>query len=544
MTKRLIQTFTFSLFIFILASCSNTTNDVDHSNMNMDEEQEVKAENASNKDILQTVSTEKLEKNEFTLVAQERKHTLAEGKEVTAWTFNGSVPGPEIRVQEGENVKINLKNELKDPVTIHWHGLPVPNNMDGIPGVTMNAVQPGDSFTYEFKASVPGTYWYHSHQDGVNQLDKGLYGSFIIEDKGDKKYDKDYILVLDEWMSNMESMQMEDENTDSTNMEGMDHSNMDMGSEPEDMSDMGTSEDANSDETTAGHDMDSMYDTFTINGKSGKDVTPLSVKEGDKVRIRLVNAGFMSHKIHLHGHDFKVISTDGQEITDPEVIKDELITIAPGERYDIEFTADNPGDWYLECHGDMESSQGMKALIQYEDFSDENVDQPNEKENLPTFDLTSYGKEKKAEFSLDQKYDLEYTMDLNTVSDESGEKYTINNKTYPNTENIQVKEGDLVKVKLVNNSETDDHPMHLHGHFFQVLSKDGKPIQGSPIIKDTLNIKPGEEYVVAFKADNPGNWMFHCHDLHHATAGMVTQVTYEGFKPEFTPDPNANNKPE
>ena len=102
---------------------------------------------------------------------------------MTAWTFNGSVPGPEIRVKEGENVKIKLKNELPEPVTIHWHGLPVPNNMDGIPGVTMNAVQPGKSFTYEFKATVPGTYWYHSHQNSADQVDKGLYGSLIVEKK-------------------------------------------------------------------------------------------------------------------------------------------------------------------------------------------------------------------------------------------------------------------------------------------------------------------------------------------------------------------------
>jgi FtsP/CotA-like multicopper oxidase with cupredoxin domain len=507
----------------------------------MNKKQEAPTENTANKGLLQTISTEKIKKNEFTLVAQERKHRLTERKEITVWTFNGSVPGPEIRIQEGEDVKINLKNELKVPVTIHWHGLPVPNNMDGIPGVTMNAVQPGDSFTYEFKASVPGTYWYHSHQDGVNQLDKGLYGSFVVEGKNNKKYDKDYTLVLDEWMSDKESMKME-ESSDS-NMVGMDHSNMDMSSESEDMSEMGTSEEKNN-ESAIGHDMDSMYDTFTINGKSGKDVTPLSVKEGEKVRLRLVNAGFKPHKIHLHGHDFKVTSTDGQEINDPAVIQDELVSIAPGERYDIEFTADNPGNWYLKCHGDMKASQGMKALIQYEDFSDEGVDQPNEKVNFPTFDLTSYGKDKKEEFSLDQEYDLEYTMDLNTLSVENEEQYTINNKAYPNTQNLQVKEGDLVKVKLINNSETDDHPMHLHGHFFQVLSKDGKPLQGSPIIKDTLNLKPGEEYIVAFKADNPGNWMFHCHDLHHAAAGMVTQVNYDGFKPDFTTDPNANNKPE
>ncbi|PGT79606.1 multicopper oxidase family protein [Bacillus sp. AFS040349] len=521
------------LLILVLGACSNTSSKMDHSNMNMDNTKE-ESESSKDSKIENSNATQKIEKNEFTIVAQERKHTLIESINVNAWTFNGSVPGPEIRVQEGENVKINLKNELKDPVTIHWHGIPVPNNMDGIPGVTMNAVQPGESFTYEFLATVPGTYWYHSHQDGVNQVDKGLYGSFIIESKEQKDYNRDYVLVLDEWMSDPESMDMES----SDKMEGMDHESMNMESEEMEGMDMEATQ-----TEEMGHDM-SMYDIFTINGKSGKDIPSLPVKEGEKVRIRLVNAGFMSHKIHLHGHDFKIISSDGQEITNPEILKDELISIAPGERYDIEFTADNPGKWYLECHGDMEGTEGMKTMIEYEGFEGEVNDEPNSQDTLPVFDLTSYGKNKVGEFTLDQAYDISYTMNLNTENNGTENIYTINDKTFPETESLNVKEGDLVKVTLVNNSAEDDHPMHLHGHFFQVLSKNGKPIKGSPIVKDTLNLKPGEEYIVAFKADNPGDWMFHCHDLHHATAGMVTNVMYDGFKPNFTPDPKANNKPE
>ena len=172
------------------------------------------------------------------------------------------------------------------------------------------------------------------------------------------------------------------------------------------------------------------------------------------------------------------------------------------------------------------------------------TDKPNQDENLPEFTYTNYGTPKDGGFTLDQKYDVEYTMNLNTETKDNELAYTINGKTFPDTESINVKEGDLVKVKIVNNSESDDHPMHLHGVFFQILSKNGKPLEGSPIIKDTVNLKPGDEYVIAFKADNPGNWLFHCHDLHHASAGMVTQVKYEGFKPDFTPDPEANNKPE
>lgn len=162
----------------------------------------------------------------------------------------------------------------------------------------LNAVQPGKSFNYTFKADVPGTYWYHPHQDSENQVDRGLYGAFIVE-SSDDNVDRDYSLVLDEWAS--------------------------LGSAKMDM----------------GHDIN-MYDLYTVNGKSGSLVDKLSVMQGDKVRIRLINAGFVSHQIHLHSHEFKITTTDRQPVNQPRLLKDNLISIAPGERYDIEFEANNP----------------------------------------------------------------------------------------------------------------------------------------------------------------------------------------------------------
>lgn len=517
-----------SFAILFLAACSSSQNSNQNTTDNKNAESE-KAENIETKqgvDEVQTTSFETLTGNEFNIVAKEATHQLNDKVSVNALTFNGSVPGSQIRVTQGEKVKINLINELSNPVTIHWHGIRVPNDMDGIPGVTQNAVQPGENFTYEFTPTDPGTYMYHTHQNAVEDMDKGLYGSFIVEPK-EKTYDRDYTLMLDEWMSTSEDEHSESE------MQGMDHSNM---------GGMENTDNESMDMGGMGHDM-SAYDIFTMNGKSGASIEPLMVKKGEKVRIRLINVGFMSHKIHLHGHDFKIAAIDGQELNKPQEIKDQVVAIAPGERYDIEFTADNPGEWYIECHGDMEGTEGMKTTIQYEGVS-ESKDQSNQGDELPEFTFTNYGGSKEGKFTLNQNYDVEYTMDLNTAMDDEKMVYTINNQTFPNTENINVKEGDLVKVKLVNNSMMDDHPMHLHGHFFQVLSKNGKPIKGSPIIKDTVNLKPGDEYVVAFKADNPGNWLFHCHDLHHASAGMVNMVKYDGFKATFTPDPSANNKPE
>ncbi|MGG6447417.1 multicopper oxidase family protein [Pseudobacillus badius] len=532
--KKFLLGLLLAIFAIIAVACSSSKSMEGHDISNMNNSENTQNTKDTNDKGLITKETEIKTGNEFTITAKEATNNFNQDTSLPVWTYDGSVPGSQLRVKQGEKLKIHLKNELPEPVTIHWHGLPVPNNQDGIPGVTMNAVQPGKTFTYEFTATVPGTYWYHSHQDSVNQIDKGLYGTLIVEGK-EEKVDKDYTLVLDEWISNPEMANMD---MSEGNMEGMDHSGMDMGgsgSSNEDMKSMDSS-----DMNMEGHDM-SMYDLYTINGKSGDSIPSLTVKEGERVKIRLVNAGYMLHRIHLHGHKFKVISTDGQPIKNPGELEDSLVEIAPGERYDLEFIADNPGTWFIESHDESDSAKGMKTKIVYEG-TDEKKDQSNQSEQLPVLDITKYGKSQSS--AEKNPYDVEYTMDLGTSMGKEGMIYTINDKVYPKTESLNVKKGDLVKVTLRNTSKSDDHPMHLHGHFFQVLSKNGKRVEGSPLMKDTLNLKPGEEYTVVFKADNPGNWMFHCHDLHHASAGMVTEVKYGGFKSDFVPDPNANNMPE
>ncbi|MCM3041895.1 multicopper oxidase family protein [Paenibacillus motobuensis] len=486
-----------------------------------------------------TRETPVVDGKEYTITAKASNLQVSAGKTLPVWTFNNSVPGPQIRVKVGDTVKIKLQNGLEEPVSIHWHGYPVPNGMDGIPGVTQDAVVPGKTFTYEFKATIPGTYWYHSHQDSVNQLDKGLYGSLIVEGP-DEDYDRDYTLVLDEWMS-ADSIDMGSHANNAKNggMEGMDHGSMDMG----DMEGMDHSQMDMGDMNGMGHDM-SMYDLYTINGKTGDAIDELTVKQGEKVRIRLINAGYLTHTMHLHGHEFKIVSSDGQPVNSPAVITDQGIAVAPGERYDLEFTANNPGNWLLEEHGNEARVANMRAVIAYEDAENKQTDASNAPEELPQFDLLKYGKQAETRFSLDQSFDQEVLLNLNTAMKGGEMVYTINDKVFPDTDPVRVDKGEKVKVTFINHSSKDDHPMHLHGHFFQVLSKNGQPLEGAPVIKDTLNVKPGEKYVVAFEADNPGDWMFHCHDLHHASAGMVTDVKYNGYQSEYTPDPNVDNIPE
>ncbi|KHF35734.1 Copper resistance protein A precursor [Paenibacillus sp. P1XP2] len=505
----------------------------------------------------ETVKPSPADGREVTLTAQESTLDAGQGRKLPVWTFNNSVPGPQIRVKQGEMVKITVKNTLKVPVSLHVHGYPLPFEMDGIPGVSQNAIAPGKSFTYAFKATVPGTYWYHSHQNSVKQVDMGLYGSFVVESEEDV-IDRDYTLVLDEWMSGGMDAESGGHEAESPGHDehGMDKPGMDMNDHDMQGMDMGA---GNESGASAGHDMSgghdgdasmghdmSMYDLYTINGKTYPASEPLIVKEGDIVRLRLVNAGYMSHSLHLQGHRYRIVATDGNRIANPEWVENKLLAIAPGERYDIEFEANHPGTWLLDEQSDNPAANNMKIALQYENApsSQKEQEQDDSAQMLETVDMTKYGKPEKGKFSLNDQYNLEYTMDLGTSRRNGEMVYTINGKVFPDTDPVKVKTGDKVKVHFVNSSAGEDHPMHLHGHTFQVLSKNGTPLGGAAEYKDTLNVKPGEDYVVAFEANNPGDWMFHCHDLHHAAAGMVTELKYTDFNNTFEPDPNAGNMPE
>ncbi len=245
----------------------------------------------------------------FELTAQAVQWPIFDNNYVTAWTYNGMVPGPLIRVTAGDQVRINVHNTLTEPTTIHWHGIEVPNEMDGIPDMTQAAIQPGETFTYAFTAKPAGTFWYHSHYDSDKQISVGLSGAFIIDPLEEtNKPDIDQVLMLNEWRL----------------IDGQTYAAM------------------------PATGMDGNY--FTINGKSYPDTETLDVKVGQKVRLRFVGSGQMIHPMHLHGFAFKVVATDGYTVPAVAQLTKDTLSVAPGERYDIEFTPDRPGQWMLHCH--------------------------------------------------------------------------------------------------------------------------------------------------------------------------------------------------
>jgi FtsP/CotA-like multicopper oxidase with cupredoxin domain len=444
---------------------------------------------------------------EFNIVAQKTNWEM-KGKQYEAFTYNGTVPGEEIRVKEGDWIKVNLTNNLDEPTTIHWHGMTLPNKMDGVAGVTQNAVLPGDTFTYEFLAAEAGTYWYHSHQQSFSQVDRGLYGALIIEEH-DKSSDREYTLFLDEWALGESSSG------------GM---MMGHGGTPGEM------------------DSQMLYDTFTVNGLSYPNITPLNVKLGEKVRLRIINAGYQKHVLNLNNHHYRLIANDGKSVINSPLISDVLV-IAPGERIDIEFIENGTQDWLIDSPNNVDEASDIKIPVNIIDVASNETVNKNKGNQLKLIDYTNMG-EMAAIIEQVDTPDLSYEMKLSAGMSmmKRGMVYKINDEIFPDTPPLKVNEGDIVKVTITNNSMLD-HPMHLHGHYFQVLSRNGKTLK-SPLVKDTLNIKPHETFEIIFIADNPGHWLFHCHDLVHATSGMVTVLKYNQIYTPYTIGGEHENQPE
>jgi FtsP/CotA-like multicopper oxidase with cupredoxin domain len=268
----------------------------------------------------------------FRLTATAVRWHILKDVVVTALTYNGMVPGPLIRVTEGDKLRVILKNEMSDPTTIHWHGMIVPNNMDGVPGMTQPPIQPGESFTYEFTAKIPGSYWYHSHFESDRQIGVGLHAPIIIDPivAEASPPDVDKVLMIEEWRI------IKGETIPSMPASGMD------------------------------------ANFFTINGKAYPDTPEIMLKQGQKLRLRLVGAGQLGHPIHIHGPAFKITATDGHDVPEAAQLTKDTVWVAPGERYDIEWVASEPGVWMLHCHiphhttNDHEEPGGLMMMIHVE----------------------------------------------------------------------------------------------------------------------------------------------------------------------------------
>ena len=435
----------------------------------------------------------------FELTAAPATVELNSSLPLPVWAFNGTVPGPELRVTAGDLVQVRFRNNLPQSTTIHWHGLILPNGQDGVAGITQDPVAPGNEVSYAFVVSQPGTYWYHPHQRSADQVDRGLYGALVVEPRGAPPAGVDQVLVYDEWPLGP---------AQATPPPGDDAGMV-------------------------------RYGVYSVNGKSGSGVEPIRFTPGQTVRLRLVNAGYLTHYLHVHGTDVTITGVDGQEVSGGPPT-DHALPLAAGERLELEFTAPS-GPLAIHAHDPSAPAAEMRVPLvpvgQSVPTAVPGEDDPISGEVLDLYDYAARaakpiwapGTAPTKRFTLTLGAQMGHARsDAGGMASMGGleNTFTINGKSFPSTAALSVAQGDRVEATFVNQDKLE-HSMHLHGQDFQILSVDGRAPAGV-LVKDTVDVLPGQSITVGFVADNPGVWMLHCHELHHAAGGMDALVTYQG----------------
>ncbi|WP_448625272.1 multicopper oxidase family protein [Geodermatophilus sp. URMC 64] len=395
---------------------------------------------------------------------------LASGEVVQGYTLGGTSPGPALEVTQGDLVEVTLVNvDVPDGVTLHWHGVDVPNAEDGVAGVTQDAVAPGDSHVYRFVAEDAGTYWYHSHQVSHEQVRGGLFGTLVV---------------------------LPPNGVAETDVVAPVH-------------------------TYSGR--------RTLSGSTG--TTEVAADAGTRVRVRLVNTDFGPLRAWVSGSPFRVLAVDGSDLAGPTDLIDEGVVVTAGGRTDLLVTAP----------ARVDVGGGAALVLGPPGTAVEARTAPSRQ-----VDLLAYGSPAALPFDAEHpdrhfRYDIGRRIGL--IDGRPGFWWTINGGLYPDVPMFHVEEGDVVRMTIRNDSG-DVHPMHLHGHHAFVLSRDGVPSTGSPWEVDSLNVLDGETYEIAFVADNPGIWADHCHNLEHASDGLVAHLAYAGVTEPFRVGDDAGNDPE
>ena len=476
--------------------------------------------------------------HEMTLTAEPIEVEVGPGRVWRTWAYNGQFPGPEIRVKEGERLRVAVKNRLPDAgTTVHWHGVPVPNGMDGVPNVTQAPIPPGETMTYEYEAAPAGTYMYHSHQ--ALQLDRGLVGPLIIEERTPHvEYDREHTVILDDFLpgpprtldalagggggqddgGGMMSGMMNRQSSDAPDQQQGDGM-----MEGEGCPMMGG--DSSSGGMQGGGMMGGMggivppYEGLMINGKLPGDPPAFDVKEGERVRFRLINlSSATTYHLALAGHQMRVSHADARPVEPVEV---DSLLIGMGERYDVIVEANEPGAHTLLARTVEGTAPPARATVRYQGSRQNQPPEGEVPDGLGGGRRLRYADLQSVETPLGQTTgstgpDRTFDLRLSGGMMMSRGEWAIDRQRYPDADALPLEKGEHVRVNMSNMSMML-HPMHLHGHFFRVGSA----------LKDTVLVEPhmgrGSFDVVA---DNPGDWFFHCHNLYHLHAGMARVFSY------------------
>ncbi len=437
---------------------------------------------------------------EFRLVAAPVDILVAPGRVWSTWAYNGQVPGPTIRATQGERIRVVLENQLGEPTTIHWHGVPLPNAMDGLPGLTQEPVAPGETFVYEFDANVPGTYFYHSHV-GL-QLDRGLLGPLVIDPaEPERLADREFLLFLDDWLPSSPDDAMAAMMATAPGM-GMGGGMMGGGM------------------AGATASSEPPYAGYLVDGRLGSAAEPLPVTRGERVRFRIVNgSAATTHRVGLMGHTLTVTHADGQPVAPVDV---DSVVVGMGERYDVVVRMEHPGAWSLLAGSVDQSVPGVVLPVIYAGERPTPAPVTTWPTSLTRGRTLSYANlrplDGRGESSTGRMMPL-------TLSAGANGAWTINGQAYPEADVLRFRVGERIRFQFRNMSMLR-HPMHLHGHFFQLVDRTTGRVSGP--VKDTVLVEPMMGAVdVEWVADNPGRWLLHCHHAYHMEMGMMREVVVE-----------------
>jgi FtsP/CotA-like multicopper oxidase with cupredoxin domain len=440
-------------------------------------------------------------KADFTLQIAPVALELAPNRIISTIGYNGSCPGPLLRVKEGVSVTVDVINETDTPEFVHWHGLFVPSEVDGAEEEGTPPVPPNGRRRYQFVPKPSGTRWYHSHAMAVADLHKGTYTGqfgFMMVDSGRDpgRYDQEVFLALRDWEPFFSSDEMDEDEQE------------DQGPKPE--------KPAVLDTRPNGLEVTSMM--YSINDKMLGAGEPIRVKQGDRVLMHLLNASAIENKrIALTGHRFQVLALDGNPVPTPQVV--EAVTMGPGERVDAIVEMNQPGNWILGGTDDNVRNAGLGVVIEYANQHRAPQWMPPAK---PGWDYAIFGHEAAPGAPApEQKIDMVFEK-IPSGADKFN-LWLVNGKPYPHDQEFVLKQG--TRYRLVLHNKTDDsHPLHLHRHSFEIAEHRGKPTAG--VIKDTVIVPLFGRTAVDFTADQPGLTLFHCHIQQHMDYGFKALLRY------------------
>ena len=432
--------------------------------------------------------TEALDRNpdpkivEVDITARIADVEVAPGKHVQAWTYNGSIPGPLIRTHVGDRLIVHFTNDLPDPTTIHWHGIRVPIEMDGVPGISQPEMKRGDKFTYDFIVRDAGLYWYHPHVMSAAQVGFGLYGAVLVEDPNDR------VGIADELTLVLSDISIDEEGAP-TSPDSGGPAGMVFGREGE---------------------------YLLVNGKQ---LPTLRARSGAPQRWRIVNtAKSRFFQLLMDGQPFYVIGGDGG-LQEYPVTKEALV-IAPGERADVIVMPKGPKgstlavQWvpFNRGYGSVEY-RAVETLMNIEFTGDPPVDKVNlpnvrRKLDVPTSEGATM---------------VNLVLNLPPQDADQHSEFQVNGVPYWKAKPFPAKVGET-QIWVLKNDSPFDHPMHLHGFFFLQVDEKLQPVH--PMVwKDTLNVPQHSTIRILVRFDErPGMWMFHCHILDHSEGGLMGHV--------------------